>query len=89
MEEKLFNKKEIGWSQIDTREKEAIYSYCNGYMNFMNRSKTEREAVVTAREIAESNGFRDLSSYDSLQPGDTLRYTSITLPAESIVIWEL
>ena len=30
MEEKLFNKKEIGWTKIDTREKEAIYSYCNG-----------------------------------------------------------
>jgi len=53
MEERLFNKKETGWSKIDTREKEAIYSYCNGYMNFMNKSKTEREAVITAKAIAE------------------------------------
>ena len=63
MEEKLFNKKEIGWSKIDTREKEAIYSYCNGYIYYMNKSKTEREAVVTAKAIAESNGFRDISTY--------------------------
>ena len=74
MEDKLFNKKEIGWSKIDTREKEAIYSYCNGYMNFMNKSKTEREAVVTAKAIAESNGFRDLSTYETLQPGDKVYF---------------
>ena len=74
MEEKLFNKKEIGWTQIDTREREAIYSYCNGYMNFMNKSKTEREAVVTAKAIAESNGFRDLSTYETLQPGDKVYF---------------
>ena len=74
MEEKLFNKKEIGWSQIDTREKEAIYSYCNGYMNFMNKSKTEREAVVTAKAIAESNGFKDLASYETLKPGDKVYF---------------
>ena len=74
MEDKLFNKKEIGWSKIDTREKEAIYSYCNGYMNFMNKSKTEREAVITAKAIAESNGFRDLASYETLNPGDKVYF---------------
>ena len=74
MEEKLFNKKEVGWSSIDTREKEAIYSYCNNYMNFMNKSKTEREAVVTAKAIAESNGFKDLASYETLKPGDKVYF---------------
>ena len=74
MEERLFNKKETGWSKIDTREKEAIYSYCNGYMNFMNKSKTEREAVITAKAIAESNGFRDLASYETLNPGDKVYF---------------
>ena len=74
MEEKLFNKKEVGWSSIDTREKEAIYSYCNNYMNFMNKSKTEREAVVTSKAIAEANGFRDLASYETLNPGDKVYF---------------
>ena len=74
MEEKLFNKKEIGWAKIDTREKEAIYSYCNGYINFMNKSKTEREAVVTAKSIAESNGFRDISTYETLNSGDKVYF---------------
>lgn len=74
MEEKLFNKKEIGWIKMDTREKETIYSYCNGYINFMNKSKTEREAVVTAKSIAESNGFRDISTYETLNPGDKVYF---------------
>ena len=78
MEEKLFNKKEVGWSSIDTREKEAIYSYCNNYMNFMNKSKTEREAVVTAKAIAEANGFRDLASYETLNPGDKVYFIDTT-----------
>ena len=74
MEEKLFNKKEAGWSKIDTHEKEEIYSYCNGYINFMNKSKTEREAVVTAKSIAEANGFKDISTYDVLMPGDKVYF---------------
>ena len=40
----------------------------------MNKSKTEREAVITAKAIAESNGFRDLASYETLNPGDKVYF---------------
>lgn len=76
LKEKLFNKKEIGWKDADAQEKEAIYSFCNDYMNFLNRSKIEREAVATSREIAESKGFRDLSTFDTLKPGDKVYFVN-------------
>ena len=74
LKNKLLNKKENGWKNIDTREKEAIYSFSNGYMKFLNTSKTEREAVYSAKQIAESNGFRDISTFDTLNPGDKVYF---------------
>ena len=43
MEEKLFMKKENGWNTVDTRKKEEIFNYAKGYMNFLNKAKTERK----------------------------------------------
>ena len=73
---KLLNKKEIGWKNLDTREKEAIFSFSNGYIKFLNTAKTEREAVCVAKEIAESNGFRDISTFDNLNPGDKVYFVN-------------
>ena len=50
LKEKLFNKKELGWNSINDREKEAIYTFSNGYMNFLNKAKIEREFVISAKE---------------------------------------
>ena len=61
LKEKLFNKKELGWNSINDREKEAIYTFSNGYMNFLNKAKIEREFVISAKEMAEQNGFRDVT----------------------------
>ena len=72
----LLNKKEIGWKNLDTREKEAIFSFSNGYIKFLNTAKTEREAVCVAKEIAESNGFRDISTFDKLNPGDRVYFVN-------------
>ena len=72
----LLNKKEIGWKNLDTREKEAIFSFSNGYIKFLNTAKTEREAVCVAKEIAESNGFRDISTFDKLNPGDKVYFVN-------------
>lgn len=74
LKDKLFNNKEIGWKNLDTREKESIFSFCNGYISFLNKSKTEREAVCSAKEIAESNGFKDISTFETLHPGDKVYF---------------
>ena len=37
---------------------------------FLDNGKTERECVTSALEMAQAKGFRDISTYDSLKPGD-------------------
>ena len=74
LKEKLFNKKELGWNSINDREKEAIYTFSNGYMNFLNKAKIEREFIISAKEMSEQNGFRDITKCEFLKPGDKVYY---------------
>lgn len=74
LKEKLFNQKELGWNSINDREKEAIYTFSNGYMNFLNKAKIEREFIISAKEMAEQNGFRDITKCEFLKPGDKVYY---------------
>ena len=72
LKEKLFNKKENGWNSVN--DKTEIFNYADGYIKFMNKSKTEREVVKTSKEIADSNGFKDINEVETLKPGDRIYY---------------
>ncbi len=77
LKEKLFNKKECGWnttSKNTTSKKEEIFEYAKGYIDFMNKSKTEREIIKSSKEIAEKNGFKEINEYETLKPGDKIYY---------------
>ena len=74
MEENLFDKKEIGWKGIRENQKEEIFRFCDGYMRFLNDAKIEREFVQKAKEVADSNGFRDISTFEVLNPGDKVYF---------------
>ena len=76
LEEKLFHKKENGWNTVDTRKKEAIFNFSKDYMNFLNRAKTEREFIVEATKMAQENGFKDISDFEKLQPGDKVYFVN-------------
>ena len=43
--------------QIDEKEVQAADDFCVGYMQFLNESRTEREAVAYMQKAAEDNGF--------------------------------
>ena len=66
LKEKLFNKKQNGWNSKSAEEKQAIFDYANGYINYMNMSKTEREIIENSKKIAEDHGFKPISSYETL-----------------------
>ena len=72
LKEKLFNKNENGWLKASSIE--DIFNYAKGYINFMNNAKTEREIVKESKKIAESNGFKNISEYNTLKPGDKVYY---------------
>ena len=42
----------------------------NNYKNFLNNGKTERECAKQIIELAEKNGYKDLTSVSSVKPGD-------------------
>ncbi len=74
LKERLFSKKEIGWEGISKEEMDKIFAYADGYIDFLNKSKTEREATITAENMAREKGFRPIEEYSELKPGDKVFY---------------
>jgi len=68
----LFYKQKNGYDLIDTEERIAVEEYCRDYMQYLNASRTEREAVNNAIEIAEENGFAEYVPGMQLKPGDKI-----------------
>ena len=74
LENKLFNKKNSGWLEIENEEGSKIFSFCEGYMDYLNKAKTEREFIAEAKKKAEENGFKDLNTIQNLQSGDKVYF---------------
>lgn len=58
------------YKQADGKELEKIYQFAEGYKSFLNSSKTERDAAITAKKLAEQNGFKPFSFSEKLKAGD-------------------
>ena len=73
---KLFRNAKTGWEGISKEDKENIFEYCKQYMQFLNNSKTEREIVKNATQMARERGFKSIDEYESLKPGDKVYYVN-------------
>ena len=58
--EKLFFKKKNAWDGIQKKEFDELVTLSEGYKDFLNKSKTEREAMLTIEKIAKKFGFVDI-----------------------------
>lgn len=67
--EKLFYAQKNGYDRIDAEEAKLAYAYCEGYKQFLNAARTEREAVKEAIAMAEAAGFVPYEYGMTLQPG--------------------
>ena len=76
LKEKLFAKKECGWNNVEKSEMDEIFRYADGYIDFLNKAKTEREAVDVVKGMAISKGFKCICEYDELKPGDKVFYSN-------------
>ncbi len=76
LKKRLFNQKENGWKEKSEQEKQAIFDYANGYINYMNRSKTEREIIENSEQIAREHGFKSIYEYENLNIGDKVYYNN-------------
>lgn len=69
LREKLFYEQKNGYDLIDTEERVKLEEYSVGYMDFLNRSRMEREAVANAIALAEEHGFVEYVPGMALTPG--------------------
>ena len=70
----LFNEKKCGWENIDEETIDSIRIFGDEFIHFLNRCKTEREAVEFTKEILDKNGFVDIREKVTLAPGDRVYY---------------
>ena len=74
LEEKLFNKKEVGWNSLSQNEMNSLMKFSDEYMYFLNNGKTERECTSFGKKMLEENGFKEISTKQDLKPGDKVYY---------------
>ena len=58
LEEKLKFKQKNGWEKLSKTKEKKIYKFCEGYKNFLEIAKTEREAVTEIITQATAFGFQ-------------------------------
>ncbi|MFH2131977.1 MAG: aminopeptidase [bacterium] len=55
--EALLFKKKSGWDGLKKKEEKEIFNLAEGYKQFLDNSKTERESMQTISRLAEAQGF--------------------------------
>ena len=76
MRTSLFYEQKNGYDLIGTEERKTLEDYCLGYMEFLNNSRTEREAVHNAIAMAEERGFVAYQPGMELRPGMKLYHNN-------------
>ncbi len=65
-------------NNINSKE---IFDFCEGYKDFISQNKTERECVISIREMAKKEGYQDLKeiikSGSMLKAGDKIYATNL------------
>ena len=56
------------------------------YKNFLNNGKTERECVEQIIEMAEKNGYKNITKFKKLSAGDKVYITKMN---KSIALFEI
>ena len=67
--EELFYRTKNVYDAASEEDKSKIQEYADGYMKFLANAKIEREAVVSAIDLAEKNGFKPYRFGDKLEKG--------------------
>lgn len=76
LKEKLFYTRKNGRLKVDTATLDLAESYAQGYKEFLDNAKTEREAVKTAIEMAENKGFKPFEIGKEYKAGDKVYFNN-------------
>ena len=72
LKKELFSNPENGRKTASEEVLKEADSYAEGYKDFLDRAKTEREAVETAIELAKNNGFAEFDRNKKYKAGDKI-----------------
>lgn len=64
------NQSAMLWDRFSSEEREETFSFCEKYKDFLDKGKTEREAVEYVISKARNLGFTEIDDKKSLKPGD-------------------
>ncbi|MGM9682735.1 MAG: aminopeptidase [Eubacteriales bacterium] len=77
MEQNKFEyRKQTVYEKAPAKTVTEAFEYAEGYKEYLNLAKTEREAVAYSIELAKKAGFREYSLGDRIVPGDRLYYNN-------------
>ncbi|MBO4733205.1 MAG: aminopeptidase, partial [Clostridia bacterium] len=76
IKEQLFYENKNAFLRLDEEEIKKAYDFCEGYKQFLNLAKTEREAASTAIVLAEQKGFKPFERDKKYKCGDKVYFNN-------------
>ena len=86
LKEKLFRNQKNAYQILSEEEISKAYKYCEGYKEFLDDAKTEREAVSLTINMAIKNGFKEFVPGTKFNKGDKLFINNRGKAAAFVVI---
>ncbi len=74
LKEKIFLKKDRGIKTVSQEEIKKADEFCKGYVEFLDKSPMEREAVRYSVALAKKAGFEEFEQDKKYNPGDKIYY---------------
>lgn len=62
LREKLIKEQARSWDRLSSLEREQVFTYAEGYRDFLNMARTERKAIKVFLDRATRQGFLDLGT---------------------------
>ncbi|MBR5923412.1 MAG: aminopeptidase [Clostridia bacterium] len=76
LKEELFYENKNAFLRLDEATIDAAYGFCEGYKEFLNLAKTEREAAAAAIVLAEQKGFAPFARDKKYKQGDKVYFNN-------------
>lgn len=76
LKKQLFYENKNAFLRVDEQTVDAAYAFCEGYKQFLNLAKTEREATAAAIVLAEQKGFTPFTREKKYKQGDKVYFNN-------------
>ena len=70
LREKLFANPKHAALRLSDEEIDKAFAWCEGYKDFLQKNKTEREIAAEVMKLAKENGFKEFDSSKAYKTGD-------------------